>query len=71
MGTGGRVGPCLLPQAPQCLQSLRFKAVVGVQKGDVLPLSLIQSGVPGGADAGVFLLVDHPDPVILSGETVA
>ena len=68
---GGGVRSGLRPEVPQGFQGLELIAVVGIQKGDIVPLGLLETQIPGGADALVFLPVEDPDPGVLGGELVA
>ena len=71
MGAGGGVRPGPLPQVPQGPQTPGLVPVIRIQKGDTGPPGVVQSHVPGLADAAVFFLVEHPDPVVCLGKFVA
>ena len=68
---GGGVRAGLLPEIPKGFQSLELIAVVGVQKGNIVPLGLVDSQVSGLADALVLLPVKDANPIVLGGEPVA
>ena len=57
---GGGVRPGPLPQIPQGLQTPGLVPVIRIQKGDAGPPSVVQSHVPGLADAAVFYRHGQP-----------
>ena len=68
---GGGVRPGPLPEVPQRLQAPGLIAVIGIQERDAGPPGVVQSDIPGLADTAVFLLMEHPDPVVGPGQLIA